>query len=179
MLKIKLYLFVLLLFVGTFAMAQNTTSVDIGAEINLPSGNFSNVSAIGLGGSVKASFPISSAFALSLNAGYTNFFGKRTQILSVQDLSYIPLKGGLKYYLGETFYVEGQLGAGIPVNDGQNKLFIWSPGIGNQFRVSGDSKLDFGIRYESWNGRNDRILGLNGTNSKGFAGLRIAYLFNL
>ncbi|MFD2288473.1 hypothetical protein GJU39_04240 [Pedobacter petrophilus] len=157
--------------------AQNTSGIDLGPEINLPSGNFSNLSGIGLGFSVKASFPVAKDFAISISGGYANFFGKRASVLRLADLTYVPLKAGLKYYLSETFYAEGQLGAGLALKDGQKTVVIWSPGIGNQFSLNNEDKLDFGIRYESWIGQNDKLISANRTNAKGFVGIRLAYVF--
>ncbi|MBT2564479.1 hypothetical protein J7E50_06555 [Pedobacter sp. ISL-68] len=158
--------------------AQNTPNIGIGAEIGLPSGNFSNLSGIGLGASVKADLPVAENFALTLNVGFMNFFGRRNQLFNVQDLTYGPAKAGLKYQLGESFYAEGQLGAALPLNKNQKTLFAWSPGIGNQFKLSGGNKLDLGIRYEAWTGKNNTI-GLNRSDTKGFAGIRFAYVFGL
>ncbi len=172
-------LFALLFFSTLSLKAQNTTNLSVGAEIGLPSGNFSGISAIGTGASIKLDLPVSNQFALSLNAGFMNFFGRRSQILTVKDLTYIPIKAGLKYYLSEGFYAEAQAGTGLPINEGQKILFVWSPGVGNIFKLRGKGLLDVGLRYEGWTGRNDEIQFLNRSNSKGFAGLRVAYAFEL
>lgn len=179
MLKYSFLLFALLFFLGVNLKAQNSTNLSVGAEIGLPSGNFSGISAIGTGASIKLDLPVSSQFAVSLNAGFMNFFGRRNQVLIVKDLTYIPLKAGLKYYLSEGFYAEAQIGAGLPINQGQQTLFVWSPGVGNIFKLRGKGLLDAGLRYEGWTGRNDNIQFLNSSNSKGFAGLRVAYSFEL
>ncbi|WP_231490065.1 hypothetical protein [Pedobacter sp. Leaf170] len=179
MFKFRLLLFAILSFYATILKAQNTTNLSIGAEIGLPSGNFSGISAIGTGGSIKFDLPISNQLAISLNGGFMNFFGRRNQVLMVKDLTYIPLKAGLKYYLSEGFYAEAQLGAGIPINETQKTLAIWSPGIGNIFKLRNKGLLDVGLRYEGWTGKNDNIQLLNSSNTKGFAGLRIAYALEL
>jgi hypothetical protein len=176
--KIKIALIASLFLTPIVLKAQNSTSVDVGAEIGLPSGSFSGLSGIGAGVSIKASFPIAEDFALTVGGGFMNFFGKRNQIFKVQDLTYIPAKAGLKYQLGESFYAEGQLGAALPLSQGQKTLFVWSPGIGNQFKLSGGNKLDLGIRYEAWTGKND-IIAVNKSNTKGFVGIRFAYVFVL
>ncbi len=170
-------LFIVFLFSSPVLLkAQNSASIGVAAEFGLPSGNFTNLSGIGLGASIKADFPVAETLAITLNAGFMNFFGKRNQLFNVQDLTYIPAKAGLKYHLSESFYAEGQVGATLPLNKGQKTLFAWSPGIGNQFKLSGGNKLDLGIRYEGWTGKND-VVGLNKTNTKGFVGIRFAYVF--
>jgi len=168
----------ILFFMPLALKAQSNSTIGFGAEIGLPSGNFSGISGIGVGASVKADFPIAENFALTVNGGFMNFFGKRNQIFKIQDLTYLPVKAGLKYQFGESFYAEGQVGAALPLNNGQKTLFVWSPGIGNQFKLSGGNKLDFGIRYEAWTGKNDVVV-INKSNTKGFVGIRFIYVFNL
>ena len=178
--KIKLTLIAVVLSIPSLLKAQNVANIGIGAEIGLPSGNFAGVSGIGVGASIKSDLPIAAELALTLNAGYMNFFGKRNQLFNVQDMTYIPAKAGLKYWLSEGFYAEGQLGAALPLKDGQKTLFTWSPGIGNQFKISDKNKLDLGIRYEGWTGKNDsNIIGISSSNTKGFVGIRFAYVFGL
>lgn len=176
--KIKIILIVFLFLSPVLLKAQNSASIGVAAEIGLPSGNFTNLSGIGLGASIKADLPVAENFAITLNAGFMNFFGKRNQLFNVKDLTYIPVKAGLKYQLSESFYAEGQLGTALPLNKGQKTLFAWSPGVGNQFKLSGGNKLDLGIRYEGWTGKND-VASLNKTNTKGFVGVRFAYVFGL
>ncbi|SDG47622.1 hypothetical protein SAMN05421827_1074 [Pedobacter terrae] len=174
--RIKIVLIVLLFLSPVLLKAQNSAGIGVAAEFGLPSGNFTNLSAIGLGASVKADLPVAENFAITLNVGFMNFFGKKNQLFNVPDLTYIPAKAGLKYHLSESFYAEGQFGAALPLNKEQKSLFVWSPGIGNQFKLSGENKLDLGIRYEGWTGKND-VVGLNKTNTKGFVGVRFAYVF--
>jgi hypothetical protein len=167
----------ILLFFTSLAVKAQTTNIGIGAEFGLPSGNFSGLSAIGLGLSAKVDFSVSDKIGFSLNGGFMNFFGRSNRLINAQDLTYIPLKGGLKYKFSDSFYAEGQLGAALPLNDGQKTLFVWSPGLGNLFNLSGKNKIDLGIRYEVWTGKNQNMPNLNFSNSKGFVGVRIAYIF--
>lgn len=174
------FIFVLsVVLVSLKAQAQNAPNLGIGAEIGLPSGNFTSLTGIGLGASLKFDLPVSENLGITLNGGYMNFFGKRNQIMNIKDLTYLPVKAGLKYQLSETFYAEGQVGTALALNDGQKTLFVWSPGIGNVFRLPGKNKLDLGIRYEVWTGKNDNLIILNTSNSKGFVGIRFAYVFAL
>ncbi|MBC6109827.1 hypothetical protein ACFOG5_08390 [Pedobacter fastidiosus] len=179
MFKFKLALVLFILLIYSKSQAQNSPQISVGAELGLPSGNFTALSGFGIGASLKADLPVSGNLAITFNGGYMNFFGKRNQIMSIQDLTYVPLKAGLKYQLSESFYAEGQLGAALALDNGQRTLFVWSPGIGNLFRLSGKNKLDLGIRYEVWTGKNDNLIILNTSSSKGFVGIRFAYVFDL
>ncbi|MFC4141446.1 hypothetical protein [Pedobacter mendelii] len=168
----------MVLFLSIFAKAQNA-KIGLGADAGFPSGNFSGVSSIGVGASLKAEFPIASEFAITVNGGFINFFGKRNYLLNIQDLTYAPVKGGLKYNISETFYAEGQLGAALSLNNKQKTLFAWSPGLGNLFKLSGKNMIDLSIRYEGWTGKNENLIFLNTSNTKGFLGIRFAYVFML
>lgn len=178
MLKSPFILLATILFLSFSTNAQ-TAKIAIGSEIGFPSGNFSGLSSIGLGVSLKAEFPITSEFAITLNGGLMNFFGRQNQLLNIQDLTYAPIKAGLKYQLSETFYAEAQLGTALPLNNGQQTFFAWSPGLGNLFKLRGKNMLDLGIRYEGWTGKNQNLAFLNNSNTKGFIGVRFAYVLGL
>ncbi|WP_316832188.1 hypothetical protein [Pedobacter aquatilis] len=176
--KLQSILFTAVIFLTIGAKAQQT-KIGVGVEAGFPSGNFSGISAIGTGASLKVEFQIASAFSLTATGGFMNFFGRHSQLVNIQDFTYIPVKGGLKYQLSETFYAEGQLGAALPLNNGQKTLFAWSPGLGNFFNLPGKSALDLSIRYEGWTGKNESLSFLNTSNTKGFASVRFAYVFGL
>lgn len=173
------FIFFVLLATSFTLKAQNTANIGVSAEFGLPSGNFSNVSGVGLGASIKADLPISEELVLTLNAGLMNFFGRNSRVVSLQDLTYLPAKLGLKYQVSGGFYAEGQLGAAVPLNGGQKTLFVWSPGLGNFFKLSSGNKLDLGIRYEAWAGQTERVSVINTSSSKGFVGIRFGYVFGL
>lgn len=67
----------------------------------------------------------------------------------------------------------------MALNDGQKTFFAWSPGLGNMFNLSGQNKLDLGIRYEGWMGKNENFAFLNTSGTKGFLGIRFAYIVGL
>lgn len=175
------WFFMSVLFFTTFvAKAQNRSNISIASEIGLPSGNFANLSNIGLGASLKLDIPVAEKLAITVNGGFMNFFGRHNQLFNVADLTYIPLKGGVKYFFSEGFYAEGQFGTAFPLNDGQKTVIAWSPGFGNFFKLRNNNRLDLGIRYEGWSGKNDAALAsLRTNNTRGFAALRFGYLFGL
>ncbi|PST81738.1 hypothetical protein C7T94_17860 [Pedobacter yulinensis] len=161
--------------------AQDRLSgVSFAAELGLPSGNFSNASNFGAGGSVKADLGISEKIALTANAGYMVFFGRSAFRVKVPDFSYVPLKAGLKYFFTKDAFAEAQGGVALPAT-GQNKMvYAWSPGFGTRFNVSSRSKMEVGIRYEGWTSRSQLELA-NGQklSTRSFVGLRIGYFLPL
>ena len=148
--------------------AQQAT-IGFGPEVSLPSGNSSNISAVGLGGFVKAEVDISEKIALTAQASLTSFLGKSFFGAKTPTITYIPVKAGLKYYTSPEFYFEGQMGAATPVNGKTGTSFALSPGLGAYINKKGAAhKVDLGLRYESW------------TKSKfNFITVRVGYLFGL
>lgn len=154
------------------ASAQRSNIV-IGPELNVPSGNSSNRSAIGVGGYLKAEVGLSEKFSITGSGGLASFLGKKFGRERAATLSYFPVKAGLKYYTESNFYFEGQLGAAFPNSSNEKRAFAWSPGAGTFIKSrNSNNQLDIGLRYEGWSGANS-----NTTFS--FFSLRAGYAFNL
>lgn len=165
------------IFLQTKAQYYN---IAVGPEFNIPSGNSSNVSTIGLGAALKAEIGLSPIFALTANASYTNFFGQEYFGIRTPRETSVPLKAGFKYYTSANFYVEGQIGTNVPLSGNADLGFVWSPGIGSYINLkNSENKLDVGLRYEGWS--NSRNITATSTKFSTFAfiGLRVAYAFNL
>ncbi len=81
------------------------------------------------------------------------------------DQGIIPVKGGLKLFIKDGFYVMGEAGAGFETRYFKDTKLILSPGVGFATR-----KWDFGLRYENFSGQR---------NNYGLVGLRVAYGFGL
>lgn len=167
----KIKSLVLVLFFATIILKVNAqqATIGLGPEVSFPSGNSSNISAIGLGGFVKAELDVSEKFAVTAQGSLTSFLGKRFFGAKTPTVTYIPLKAGLKYYTSPEFYFEGQMGAVMPLNGKTATSFALSPGLGAYINKKGaDHKIDVGLRYESW------------TKSKfNFITFRVGYLFGL
>ncbi|MES2418063.1 MAG: hypothetical protein V4541_07720 [Bacteroidota bacterium] len=162
------------------AIKAQHNNIVIGPEINLPSGNSTNVSGFGMGAYLKGEIGLSEKFSLTANGGVSSFLGKKIYGPRTQTLSYLPLKAGLKYYTDNNFYLEGQLGASFGFNGSEKTALVWSPGIGSFIRSKkSNNQLDLGLRYEGWT--SSRILIPSGTNytTFGFFSLRAGYAFNL
>lgn len=167
----KIKSLILILFFATITLKVNAqqATIGLGPEVSFPSGNSSNISAIGLGGFVKAELDVSEKFAVTAQGSLTSFLGKRFFGAKTPTVTYIPVKAGLKYYTSPEFYFEGQMGAVMPLNGKTATSFALSPGLGAYINKKGaDHKIDVGLRYESW------------TKSKfNFITFRVGYLFGL
>ncbi|MGI4728423.1 MAG: hypothetical protein ACRYGB_07615 [Janthinobacterium lividum] len=147
--------------------------LSIGPDAGIPIGTLGNTHNWNLGGSIQADFPVATGLDVTVNAGYNNIFGKN----NAPDISLIPVKAGLKYFVASNFYVQGEAGASILAN--KNKIaadksasFVYAPQIGYLFPVGGKNYIDLGVRFES----NTKFY--NAGNSNNFFGLRVAYAFD-
>jgi len=152
----KYYLLLLILVVKLSPLAaQNraTSALSLGAELNIPQRSAYN---IGYGASGKLEIPVASAVSLNITGGYHRFSYKSFAIggYSKPDAdSFVPLKGGVKYYIDERFYTEGELGTVLNHNaQNSGNLFAYSLGTGFLLPL-GEGKgnmLDIGLRFEDW-----------------------------
>lgn len=134
-------------------------------ELGAPLGDASSIYDVGLGFSLKYESAVTKQLAVTISGGYTGFFVKNnlTAYGAQSIFGYIPVKGGLKYYVNENIYVEGQGGVTFSTESGGGTAIAWSPGIG--YNLGGG--FDMGVRYESWSH--------NGSLNQ--AGLRFSYSF--
>jgi hypothetical protein len=174
----SLKIFSLLLLIVFSAKAQRY-NISIGPELNLPTGNATNISPIGFGGYVKGEVGISEKFSLTGSGAVASFIGKRFIGARQPTNYYVPVKAGLKYYTDGDFYFEGQLGASFQLNGTDYTAFVWSPGIGSFIKSrNSNNQLDVGLRYEGWTG--SRTISMQSKNSTfSFFSLRVGYAFNL
>lgn len=178
--KTNLFLFLILfLFNINFVHAQRR-SIVIGSALNFPSGNASNISGIGAGLSLKGEFGISPKYALTTSGSVLGFLGKRYLGPRTPTLYYVPVKAGLKYYTSDDFYLEGQIGASLPLNGNVKSVFIWSPGVGTTLNIRNhQNQIDLGLRYEGWLNTNVLNKDITKNTTFGFFGLSAGYSFGL
>lgn len=175
--KTKLMLFFVV--IACYAKAQSVR-VGLGAELNFPSGNSSNISAIGVGGYLKTEFTLTPKYAITATGSFTNFFGRQMFGVRSETLAYAPVKVGFKYYSSDLFYLEGQVGAAVSLNSNTKTALAWSPGFGTYFMSKkSNNRLDVGLRYEGWTCRSAAISSATSFSTFNFIGLHLGYEFGL
>lgn len=122
-----------------------------------------------LGSDIRLQTEIAKNTHFTLTTGITGFFKKDP----VKGMSYIPLKPGIKYFLGENLYVGGELGIGFGMVKNSGRSFIWAPSLGLSFK-----KVDLSVKYEDASDFKFVADGTNNNYVKQFA-LRVAYGFSL
>ncbi|MEN0056780.1 MAG: hypothetical protein AAGC65_24090 [Mucilaginibacter sp.] len=149
----------------TFAQTKSDGGkFSIGFEAGLPTGDIHHFYGSVLGGSLKYELPIAPSTYFTVSAGYNSFQAKGIlKDIDGSSFGAVPVKAGIKYYIEQGFFAEGQVGAAFFTGDASGTAFAYSPGIGYTFAQG----LELGVRYEGWS--KDGTIGQ--------AGLRIAYRF--
>ncbi|MDB5137575.1 MAG: hypothetical protein JWP37_4178 [Mucilaginibacter sp.] len=151
----KKFIVLILSAITLTATAQTITNkaFSAGFELAIPSNGVYN---IGLGASAKFEVPIVAPVSLSLTGGFTTLFYKSNLFNSSRTpgaAGFVPLKAGLKAYLSQNFYAEGEAGTAIETNYGKQSSFAFSIGPGFIVPVNDNRGIDISFRYESWSGQ--------------------------
>ena len=157
-------------------VAMSGPKLGIGVEFGFPMGDFGDAVDFGVGGSLLYQHPIANKLNFTANAGYLNFQGKDVTIGGTTfdggSLGVIPLKAGLRYFIAENIFVNGELGAVFGTEEGFGTRFAYSPGVGVEFPVAYKSTVELGARYEGWS-KGDGLV------TPQTIGLRLAWNFGL
>jgi hypothetical protein len=144
-LKSLLVTFSSCLLMAATASAQNSWKVGFGVNSGPATGEAFKYT---LDGDIRAEKRLSTSVTGTLSAGFTHFFEKdhfRGFSLYGSPYNVIPVKAGIKYFVGHQFYLGGELGAGFAFEQ-WGTSFIWSPSAGLAF----NNGLDLSLRYEDF-----------------------------
>jgi hypothetical protein len=135
-------------FAQTSKSSSSTGKFSIGAEAGLPVGDASDFYSFVIGASFKYEYPVAQSLYVTGSLGYNAFLTKSEFKDAGFKSSYgfIPLKAGLKYYIQDGFFAEGQLGVTFSTESGGGSAFAYAPGIGYSF----NGGFEAGLRYEGW-----------------------------
>lgn len=146
---------------------KGTLSVSVGGELLFPESKLRNTQNTGFGGTLKGEYVFAKHAAATVAGGYYLMSGKKSGAATAASLSGLPLKAGLRYYLG-SFYASGEAGVLFLMDNGSGSSFLWSAGIGDKLTLN-RRVFDIGIRHEAWTS-------VNNTHAAVVA-LRLAYEF--
>ncbi|MDN3584541.1 outer membrane beta-barrel protein [Mucilaginibacter flavus] len=166
------------------AKAQNSAApqgvvYSIGQEGGIGVGGFKNTYKWSTGTSLQADIPVAHQVYVTVNAGYTNVFGKNNingTGFDATNIHLLPAMAGIKYFPVSSFYVQADAGAGFLLNKHEtgfekSTVFLYTPQVGWQFHLAGQSYIDAGVRYE----RTTKFDNLVDNSKLNFIGLRVAY----
>ena len=136
---------------NTFAQMSKSDNVgkfSIGIDPGLPVGSASDAYTFGLGIDLKYDIPVATSTFFNVSAGYTALFTKSAlkDLGAKSTYGFVPVKVGIKYYVDDAFFVEGQIGATFSTESGGGTAFAYAPGVGYKF----SDAVEGGIRYEGW-----------------------------
>jgi hypothetical protein len=133
----------IVLFLFAFNCTRTYAQVDsrefvfsLAPEVSLPMGDFKELNKTGFGGNFIAQFILAEKLRLLASLGGTMYKGKTYEIDPGYSEEYpvittLRLRGGLKYYLSQAFFVAGNLGIANVNQDGEKKLALsYAPQIG-------------------------------------------------
>ena len=177
----KIFAFLLFITVSISFNAQSQqVRIGLSPEVNLPTGNASNISGVGFGGALRAEIAIGDRYAITANGAYNLFLTKSKLGTKLANIEAIPVKLGFKHYPSPDFYIEGQAGAAFHMGASSRTSFVWSPGFGTYFKTgNSNNKLEFGLRYEAWTNTSYGATSTLKTTSFSFIGLKLGYVFGI
>jgi hypothetical protein len=136
----------------------------VGVNGGLPVGDSGDFSSFAIAVDLGYTFDLSENFALSIESGYANYFGKD----NFSNFSYIPIAGVASAKLSEDLSVEGGAGYAINISMGGNGGDVYWRG-GFSYSVDEEDEVELTIGYRS-------VIGENGFSVDGaFVGARLRF----
>ena len=108
---------------------------------------------IGTGYSLNFQSPITRNLNWTATVGKTNL-SSTLKVMPKPKYENWVTKVGVKYFLTEQFYVAGDLGAAFDQIQRKTTRFAWSPGLGAELNIFGESALDVALKYEAYQSGN-------------------------
>ena len=138
-------------FIGRGSGIKYSLGAETGLAVNYLAKNYNAVAGL----SVQVDFPIldGQLFA-TVNSGFNNVFLKSTSVEYEDDMQVIPIKAGLKYFLKNSFYAQGDMGVSFLLNktfclEGKQAALVLAPQVGMMIPVNHINCVDIGFRFEA------------------------------
>lgn len=139
---------------------KNSTRLGFGFGVGVPTKSY--MGDIILTPDLRLQQDLGERTSLTLTTGYYALLGKEkapTGATFSSDL--IPLKAGAKFFFGETFYLQPEVGVAFSTKAGYGNPLVYAPSLGYA-----NNKWDFALRYEGFEYKNA---------SNGMVAFRVAY----
>jgi hypothetical protein len=162
---------------SVISYSQDRISVGLGYDVAFPMGDLADVVKIGYSWTLFGEYPINPKYSIQLLTGYTIYSANTGEIgyqgkVITFDLKSIPIKGAIKYFIYDEFYLIGELGVNLikvaanfqdaygvtttESTDFQAK-FALGAGIGTSFKLSEQSLINITSKYLYVNGGDSKI----------------------
>jgi hypothetical protein len=145
---------------------KGTLSLSLGGELLASERRLSESHHTGGGATVKGEYVFGEHATATIVSGYYFMQGKNKATINYENIAAVPLKAGIRYYLGN-FYGTGEAGGLFLSNFNRGTSFVYSLGMGDKIKVN-NRVIDITLRHEAWVLRG---------NSRGLVALRVGYEF--
>ena len=166
---IVLTLFAVCTSIMAMAQKDGKTKFSAGPEIGIATGTFGLSWGLGIGVSAQAEHFFQENVSGTALLGLISYFGK-SYAPGKKYTAYttIPLRVGVRYYIGDGFHAGLQIGVGFLSYGGSSTTaFAYSPQLGYNFKTNKNKAIDLTLKYDAYT--------KNGTI--GAIDLRVAYVF--
>ncbi len=145
-----------------FAQIDNSHATRLGFGLGIGVPTKSYMGDIILAPDLRLQHDLGERTSLTLTTGYYALLGKeKTATGATFSSDLVPLKGGAKFFFGETFYLQPEVGIAFSTKDGYGNPLVYAPSLGYA-----NNKWDFALRYEGFEYKN---------SSNGMVAFRVAY----
>jgi hypothetical protein len=173
----KIVLLTTFALLSVMSYSQNRISVGLGYDVAFPMGDLADVAKTGHSWTLFGEYPINPKYSVQLLTGYMIFpanigdIGYKGKVITF-DLKSIPIKGAVKYFIYDEFFLVGEIGVNfikVSANfqdsygettteskDFQAK-FTMGAGIGTAFKLSDQSLITITSKYLYVNGGDSEI----------------------
>jgi hypothetical protein len=153
----------LLPFTETFSQTTNNNKTTLRLAVGVATPTKSYMGDVVLTPDVRLQYLINKGISLTLTTGYYGFIGKQKANGLIQNSDLIPLKAGIKLFVGDNFYFQPEAGISFATESNFDNPFTWAPNLGYAY-----NKWDFSARYEGFE---------NSNSSNGMVAVRLGYAF--
>ena len=173
----KLVVLICVIILSSFSYSQNKISLGLEYDVALPAGDFADVAKTGHSWTLFGEYRINPQYSVQLLSGYM-IFPVNIEPIAAQgkvitfDLKSIPIKGAVKYFLYDEFFLVGEIGANfIKVSaDFQDSYgettnettdfeakFTLGAGMGTVFHLSEQAQINLTAKYDFVDGGDSSI----------------------
>jgi hypothetical protein len=128
------YLILILLIAAShYGKAQDKTGFHIaaGPRVALPVSDLGDLTTFGIGGEVQLEYRFIQKLSAIVSSGYTSFIGEEFAGYKFQNVSYIPVLGGFRYYPLYHAFIGAKAGYGVLSSGGTSAgAFNFEPHVG-------------------------------------------------
>ncbi len=135
----------LIFFIAMGVTLQAQKGLKIGIQGGIPIGDFNDRVGVVIGGEVGYAWPLGEIIDVGVTAGFLNGFPEKyreeTITNNFPNVQFIPLGVALRIWPSNSFFVGGDIGQALGLNDGNDGGLFYRPQLG--FLMGPQTQLNF------------------------------------